>query len=289
MAEMLGESETQRVRSFDALRAYLRSASGLILDADKRYLVESRLTSIMRREAMAGLSDLVRALEHNKMPRLAQEVVQAMTIIETYFFRVKLPFDYFRDSILPELIKARAAQKQIRIWCAASSTGQELYSLAMIVDEAASRLAGWRVEIFGTDLSEAALARAKDALYSQFEVQRGLTIQQLLRYFTQVGDMWQLKESVRARVQYRHMNLLDEYSFLGNFDIIFCRNVLIYFDTARKSDVLNRMTRILAPDGFLILGAAESIIGLDTKLAPHPQYRGVLVRDTHAQTLSKKT
>lgn len=288
MTELLGESEAQRVRSFDALRAYLRRASGLILDADKRYLVESRLTAIMRRESMANLSDLVRALELNSTPRLAQEVVQAMTINETYFFRDKLPFDIFRDSILPEMIKARQQQRQIRIWCAASSTGQEAYSLAIIVDEASARLAGWRVDIVGTDLSEAALSRARVAQYSQFEVQRGLTTQQLLKYFTQVGDMWQLKDSIRTRVQYRHMNLLDEYALLGNFDIIFCRNVLIYFDAPRKSDVLSRMTRLLAPDGVIILGAAESIIGLDTKLATHPKLRGVLVRDTHAQTLSKK-
>lgn len=288
MTELLGESEAQRVRSFDALRAYLRRASGLILDPDKRYLVESRLTSIMRRESMGTLSDLVRALELNSTPRLAQEVVQAMTINETYFFRDKLPFDNFRDSILPEMIKARAQQRQIRIWCAASSTGQEAYSLSIIVEEAGARIPGWRVDIVGTDLSEAALTRARAAQYSQFEVQRGLTTQQLLKYFTQVGDMWQLKDSIRTRVQYRHMNLLDEYALLGSFDIIFCRNVLIYFDAPRKSDVLNRMTRILAPDGVIILGAAESVIGLDTKLSTHPKLRGVLIKEAHAQTLSKK-
>jgi chemotaxis protein methyltransferase CheR len=288
MVQPLGETEAQRVRSFDALRAYLRQASGLILDADKRYLVESRLTTIMRRESMTGLSDLVHALETNRVPRLAQEVIQAMTINETYFFRDKLPFDTFRDSLLPDLIKARATQKQIRIWCAAASTGQELYSLAMILEEASSRIPGWRTEIFGTDLSEAALARAKEALYSQFEVQRGLSTQQLLRYFTQTGDMWKLKENIRSRVTFKHMNLLDDYTLLGTFDIIFCRNVLIYFDAARKSDVLRRMTRTLASDGFILLGAAESIIGLDTQLAPHPRYRGVLVRESHALTLSKK-
>lgn len=288
MVELLGESEAQRVRSFDALRAYLRRESGLILDADKRYLVESRLTSIMRRESMTTLTDLVRALELNRTPRLAQDVVQAMTINETYFFRDRLPFDTFRNNILPDVMRVRAPQRSIRIWCAASSTGQEAYSLAIILEEAQARLAGWKVEIMATDLSEAALTRAREAVYSQFEVQRGLTTAQLLRYFTQVGDMWQLKDQIRQRVTYRHLNLLNEYALLGSFDIIFCRNVLIYFEAPRKSDVLNRMTRILSPEGAIILGAAESIIGLETQLAPHPQYRGVLIRDTHAQSLTKK-
>ncbi len=288
MVELLGESEAQRVRSFDALRAYLRRESGLILDADKRYLVESRLTAIMRRESMNTLTDLVKALEAKVKPRLAQEVVQAMTINETYFFRDRLPFDTFRNNILPDVIKARAAQRSIRIWCAASSTGQEAYSLAIILEETQAKLAGWKVEIMATDLSEAALSRAKEALYSQFEVQRGLTTAQLLKYFTQVGDMWQLKDQIRKRVTYRHLNLLNEYALLGNFDIIFCRNVLIYFEAARKGDVLNRMTRILSPSGAIILGAAESIIGLNTKLAPHPQYRGVLIQEAHAQSLTKK-
>lgn len=288
MAELLGESEAQKVRSFDALRAYLRRESGLILDADKRYLVESRLTPIMRRESMTNLSELVRALELNRTPRLAQEVVQAMTINETYFFRDRLPFDTLRDAILPELIRNRTTQRKLRIWCAAASTGQEPYSIALIVEEASSRMPGWKVDIVGTDLSEAALARAKEGVYSQFEVQRGLSTPQLLRYFNQVREMWQLKENIRSKVTYRHMNLLSDYTMLGNFDIIFCRNVLIYFEAVKKAEVLNKMTRILAPDGVILLGAAESVIGLDTQLVPHPQYRGVLVRSTHAQTLSKK-
>ncbi len=288
MTEFLGESEAQKVRSFDALRAYLRRESGLILDADKRYLVESRLSPIIRRESMNGLSDLVRILELNRAPRLAQEVVQAMTINETYFFRDRLPFETLRNEILPELIRTRAAKKSIRIWCAAASTGQEPYSIALIMEEMAARMPGWRVEIIGTDLSEAALARAKEGLYSQFEVQRGLSTAQLLKYFNQIRDMWQLKENIRSRVKYRHMNLLGDYGMLGTFDVIFCRNVLIYFDAAKKSEVLNKMTRILAPDGAIFLGAAESVIGLDTKLTPHPQHRGVLVNHAHAQTLTKK-
>ena len=277
MTGPLGESEPQRAKSFDSLCAYLRRTSGLVLDADKRYLVESRVTPVMRRAGMSQLGELVRVLEHGKMPALAQEVVQAMTINETYFFRDRTPFDILREQLLPELIASRATQKRIRVWCAASSTGQEAYSISMILDEFGARLGGWRVEIVATDLSEAALDKAKKATYSQFEVQRGLSTAQLLRYFDQIGDMWTLKQTIRSRVEYRHFNLLSDYTALGSFDFIFCRNVLIYFEPERKADVLNRMTRVLAPDGVLALGASESIIGLNTKLKQHPKHRGFFV------------
>lgn len=268
------ESEAQRLQSYDALCAYLRRASGLVLDSDKRYLVESRIAPIVRREGFSGLTDLVRAMERGLHPGLAQEVVQAMTINETYFFRDKLPFDKLRDVFLPELITARASRRALRIWCAASSTGQEPYSIAMILDELAARMPGWRMEIVATDISEAVLTKAKIGTYSQFEVQRGLSTVQLLRYFTQNRDGWQLNAPVRSKVTFRQFNLLDDFSSLGNFDLIFCRNVLIYFEPNRKADVLNRMSRILADDGTVVLGASESVLGLSTKLAGHPQHRG---------------
>jgi chemotaxis protein methyltransferase CheR len=277
MSRQWGESETQKTKSFDSLCAYLRRASGLVLDADKRYLVESRVTPVMHRAGLSDLGDLVRVLEQGRMPALAQEVVQAMTINETYFFRDRFPFDALRESILPELIARRTAQKRLRVWCAAASTGQEPYSISMILDEFGARLAGWRVDIVATDLSETALAKAKKAVYSQFEVQRGLSTAQLLRYFDQIGDMWQLKETIRSRVDYRHFNLLGDYAALGNFDLIFCRNVLIYFDPERKADVLNRMTRVLSTGGLLALGASESVMGLNTKLKQSPQHRGYFV------------
>jgi chemotaxis protein methyltransferase CheR len=276
MSPFAGENEAQKVRSFDSLCAYLRKTSGLVLGSDKRYLVESRVTPVMKRAGMTELGDLVRALEAGRMPGLAEEVVQAMTINETYFFRDRFPFDTLRQKILPRLIVSRAQQKKIRIWSAASSTGQEAYSIAMIIEESSPALSSWQVEIIGTDLSQNALNTARKALYSQFEVQRGLTPEQIQRYFTPVGHMWQLKDSVRSRVEFRHYNLLDNYAPLGRFDLIFCRNVLIYFDADRKSDVLNRMSQILAPDGLLAIGASESIIGLNTRLRPHSEYRGFL-------------
>jgi chemotaxis protein methyltransferase CheR len=268
------ESEAQKTQSYDALCAYLRKASGLVLDSDKRYLVESRIAPIVRREGFSGLTELVRAMERGLHPGLAQEVVQAMTINETYFFRDKLPFDKLREVFLPELIASRANKRSIRIWCAASSTGQEPYSIAMILDEFASRMPGWRTEIVATDISEAVLQKAKAGIYSQFEVQRGLSTAQLLKYFTQVREDWQLSPNIRSKVTFRHFNLLDDYNMLGQFDIIFCRNVLIYFDPPRKTDILNRMSRLLAEDGMIVLGASESVLGLSTRLATHPQHRG---------------
>jgi len=278
-----GESEAQRLRSYDALRAYLRRASGLVLDSDKLYLVESRLGPIVTRQGFSGLTDLVRAMERGSIPGLAQDVVEAMTINETFFFRDRLPFEKLRDVILPSLISARADERALRIWCAASSTGQEPYSIAMVLEEFAHRLAGWRVEIAATDLSQAVLAKGRAGMYSQFEVERGLTTAQLLRFFTQIRDGWQLNASIRARVSFSRFNLLDDYAALGRFDIIFCRNVLIYFDPARKTDVLNRMVHILARDGFIVLGASENVLGLSTNLAAHPEHRSLFQRARRAE------
>jgi chemotaxis protein methyltransferase CheR len=268
------EDEAQKLKSYDALCAYLRRASGLVLDSDKRYLVESRVAPIVRREGFSGLTELLRAMERGLHPGLAQEVVQAMTINETYFFRDKLPFDKLREFFLPELIEARSTRRSLRIWCAASSTGQEPYSISMILDEFQQRLAGWRLEIVATDISEAVLTKARLGCYSQFEVQRGLSTAQLLRYFVQTRDGWQVNAAIRSKVTFRQFNLLDDYAVLGQFDLIFCRNVLIYFEPNRKADVLNRMARILADDGVVVLGASESVMGLSTKLAAHPQHRG---------------
>ncbi|MGF1621505.1 MAG: CheR family methyltransferase [Rhodomicrobiaceae bacterium] len=276
MSAFASESEAQKSRSFDSLCAYLRRTSGLVLGSDKRYLVESRVTPVMKRAGVSGLTELVTALEQGRMPGLAEEVVQAMTINETYFFRDRFPFDLLRHKILPKMIVGRAPQKKIRIWSAASSTGQEGYSIAMIIEEASPCLASWQVEIVATDLSQNALSTAQKGLYSQFEVQRGLTPEQIQKYFKPVGHLWQLKDNIRSRVQFKHFNLLDSYSSLGKFDIIFCRNVLIYFEPERKADVLNRMAQILAPDGVLAIGASESVIGLNTKLKAHPEYRGFL-------------
>jgi chemotaxis protein methyltransferase CheR len=202
-------------------------------------------------------------------------VVEAMTTNETFFFRDKVPFEHFRGSIMPEILQARAGRKSLRIWCAAGSTGQEPYSLAMCLKEMGAALAGWRVEILATDLSQEVLEKSKAGIYSQFEVQRGLPIQMLVKYFKQIGELWQINPDIRAMVQHRQFNLLHDFSGLAVFDVIFCRNVLIYFDQDTKINIFNRLAKIIEPDGFLALGAAETVVGLTEAFKPYPEKRGL--------------
>ena len=264
-------------QDFDYLRKLLRERSGLVLSADKQYLAESRLVPVARRHSIATLAELIGQVRANEHAPLAAEVVEAMTTNETFFFRDKLPFDHFRDTVLPALTTARARDKRIRIWCTAASTGQEPYSLAMIIRECSALLAGFRTDIIATDLSGEVLTRAKAGIYSQFEVQRGLPIQQLVKYFSQVGDNWQITPDIRAMVQFRPLNLLKDFSTLGTFDMVFCRNVLIYFDQDTKINVLNRIARQMPETGFLSLGAAETVVGLTDAFKPMAEKRGLYV------------
>jgi chemotaxis protein methyltransferase CheR len=257
------------------LRKLLKERSGLMLSADKQYLVESRLLPVARKAGVAGLSGLVQKLKEPGVESLTTEVVEAMTTNESFFFRDKIPFDLFRNQIMPALLTARSAQRSIRIWCAAASTGQEPYSLAMCLKEMAGKVAGWRIEMLGTDLSTEVLEKARAGIYSQFEVQRGLPIQLLVKYFAQVGETWQVAPELRAMVQYKPLNLLQNFSHLGQFDVVFCRNVLIYFDQPTKIEVLERMARLVQPDGFLVLGAAETVVGLTDAFKPVPDHRGL--------------
>lgn len=259
---------------YDYLRKLLRERSGLVLSPDKQYLVESRLTPVARRAGIATLSELVQKLK-GANEKLTVDVVEAMTTNESFFFRDKIPFDHFRDAIIPGLLAARARERRIRIWCAAASTGQEPYSLAMCLREMKDKLTGWRVEILATDLSTEVLEKARAGIYSQFEVQRGLPITMLVKYFSQTGDTWQIAPEIRAMVQYRPFNLLSDFAGFGNFDVVFCRNVLIYFDQETKISVLNRIARQVQPDGFLVLGAAETVVGLTDAFKPVADKRGL--------------
>lgn len=260
---------------YEYLRKLLKERSGLALSNEKQYLVESRLLPLARREGLAGLPELVKKLKEPGAHRLVVDVVEAMMTNESLFFRDKAPFDHFRDIIMPELLKARATHKRIRIWCAAASTGQEPYSLAMALLEMARATAGYRIEILATDLANDVLEKAKAGIYSQFEVQRGLPIQYLVKYFTQIGETWRVAPEIRAMVEYRQLNLMHPFPSLGIFDVVFCRNVMIYFDQPTKIDVLDRIERVLAPDGYLVLGAAETVIGLTPKFKPLPDRRGL--------------
>ena len=259
---------------YEYLRKFLRDHSGLDLSADKQYLIESRLLPLARKAGLSGIGELVQKLQGGSSA-LVTSVVEAMTTNETFFFRDKVPFDHFRDTIMPEVIKARAGRRSVRIWCAAGSTGQEPYSLAMCLKEMGAALTGWRVEIIATDLSQEVLEKAKAGIYSQFEVQRGLPIQMLMKYFKQTGETWQINPELRAMIQHRQLNLLHDFAQLGTFDVIFCRNVLIYFDQDTKINIFGRLAKIMEPDGFLVLGAAETVVGLTDVFKPFPDKRGL--------------
>lgn len=262
-------------QDFDYLRKLLRERSGLVLSAEKQYLAESRLVPVARRHSIATLGELVAKLKTAEQSPLATDVIEAMATNETFFFRDKLPFDHFRDTVLPALITARAREKRIRIWCTAASTGQEPYSLAMVLREFGAKLAGFRTEIIATDISADVLARAKAGIYSQFEVQRGLPIQLLVKFFSQVGETWQIAPEIRAMVEFRPLNLLKDFSALGTFDMVFCRNVLIYFDQDTKIGIFNRIARQVPDDGYLVLGAAETVVGLTDAFKPVADRRGL--------------
>jgi len=259
---------------YEFLRKFLKERSGLDLSADKQYLVESRLIPLARKAGLPGIDELVQQIK-NGSAAVASDVVEAMTTNETFFFRDKIPFDHLREMIIPDLLQARAAKRSLRIWCAAASTGQEPYSIAMCLKEMGAALAGWRIEIIGTDISQQVLEKSKSGIYSQFEVQRGLPIQLLVKYFKQTGEMWQISPEIRAMIQYRQLNLLQDFSSLGKFDLIFCRNVLIYFDQEMKTSIFNRLAKTLESDGFLALGAAETVVGLTDAFKPHPDRRGI--------------
>ncbi len=259
---------------YEYLRKLLKERSGLDLSADKQYLIESRLLPLARKAGLADIGELVQKLQGGSSA-LITSVVEAMTTNETFFFRDKVPFDHFRDTIMTEIIKARASRRSVRIWCAAGSTGQEPYSLAMCLKEMGAALTGWRVEIIATDLSQEVLEKSKAGIYSQFEVQRGLPIQMLVKYFKPNGETWQVNPELRAMIQHRQLNLLQDFSHLGTFDVIFCRNVLIYFDQETKINIFNRLARQVEPDGFLVLGAAETVVGLTESFKPIPDRRGL--------------
>lgn len=245
--------------AFARLRRLLASVAGISLDVDKLYLAESRLAPVMWDNGGVDLAELMRRIEKNEDEKLLQAVIDAMTTNETFFFRDRAPFEQFQREWLPALMAKRKDVRRLRIWSAACSTGQEPYSLAMALEEEAAALRDWSVEISATDLCETALEAARRGVYSQFEAQRGLSTARLLRHFEQYNGNWRVNERLRARVAFRKLNLLSNFRDTGPFDLIFCRNVLIYFDPDVKRDVLARLSEVIADDGYLILGAAETV------------------------------
>jgi chemotaxis protein methyltransferase CheR len=257
--------------SFDMLAGVLRAGSGLAIGPDKIYLLETRLAPLLKQHDLPNLDALADRLRPGTSTnRLALErlVIEAMTTNESFFFRDEKPFTHVRSQALPALLASRPANARLRIWSAAASTGQEAYSLAMILSELRAQIGGHCIEIIGTDLSRDALARAQAGLYTQFEVQRGLPMQYLVKYFRREGLTWRIADSLRAMVSFREWNLLSDLRPLGQFDIVFCRNVLIYFDQPTKTRVLDAIARQMAPDGRLYLGGAETVLGLTDQFVP---------------------
>lgn len=257
---------------FAPIAAMLRARSGLVLGEDKLYLLETRLAPLMAREGVRDLAGLAGRMRPGTV--LERDVVEAMTTNETLFFRDLKPFDALRKHVLPALHGARPAGAAIRIWSAAASTGQEAYSIAMVLKDMASALPERRFEIVGTDLSRDALQRARDGVYTQFEIQRGLPMQMLVKYFDKHDQSWRVKPALRDTVSFREANLLTDFSMLGKFDIVFCRNVLIYFDAPTKGRVLDAIARQMPADGVLFLGGAETVLGLTQAFRPHPAAGG---------------
>lgn len=275
--------------SFDLISGILYAGSGLFLTRDKEYLLESRLAPILKASGLTNLDMLadrfreLRLKGSTSTSSLETQVIEAMTTNESFFFRDDKPFAHFRTDALPRLLATRQAGTRIRIWSAASSSGQEAYSLAMILAEHKPQLASGAVECVGTDISCEQLVRAQNGLYTQFEVQRGLPMKYLVKYFHKDGANWRLSDAIRAMVQFRFWNLLSDLKPLGQFDIVFCRNVLIYFDQPTKARVLAAIAQQMAPDGLLYLGGAETVVGITDAFSTVPGERGVYKRTKTAK------
>jgi chemotaxis protein methyltransferase CheR len=272
-----------RPEDVETIRAMVHARSGVVIDPEKTYQIETGLAPVARRAGFASLPDLVQAIRAQRDERLLWAATEALTSSETSFFRDRVPFRVFREEILPTLIADRG-DKPIRVWCAAAGTGQEPYSLAMILDDERAKLADARVELFASDISERSLERAQRGLYTQFEVQRGLPIRLLVRHFEKVEEQWSLSPRIRQMVRWRRINLLADLRPLGRFDVIFCRNVIASFDEPTRRRVLDQLANALPADGWLVLGADETLGGASERLRPVAGRRGIYApsREAHA-------
>jgi chemotaxis protein methyltransferase CheR len=263
---------------FDYIRSLVLARSALVLEPGKEYLVESRLEPLALQEGFPSLCQLIECLRHNSFGPLHRKVVEAMATSETMFFRDLRPFEVLRTIVLPELVKKREGERILNVWCAACSTGQEPYSVAMLIREHFPAILGWTLRIIASDISRDVLARARQGSYSQLEVNRGLPAPLLLKYFAKKNDRWQLKEEVRRMVELLEINLVEPWPAMPMMDIIFMRNVLIYVGVDMKKAVLMKVRRLLRPDGVLLLGGSESTIYLDESFEPFPAGRPAVYR-----------
>ncbi len=266
-----------RPDEFQFLSQLLKQRSGLVLGEDKTYLIESRLLPIARSQNLQDISQLCNLLKTKPSETLLVEIIEAMTTNESSFFRDIKPYDCLRNIVFP-MVMQKQPSKTMRIWSAACSTGQEPYSTAICIQEDMAKMAGWRFEILATDLARKVVDKAELGIYSQFEAQRGLPIQMLVKYFSSRPDTtWQVKDNIRSMVNFRTANLLEEYGAMGKLDIIFLRNVLIYFDDATKAQITEKMSRALLPHGVLILGATESLVDPNGRFKSLDNFRGAYV------------
>lgn len=263
---------------FDFVSTLVRQSSAIVLERDKAYLVESRLLPVARELGAGSVEALVEQLRRAPRGPLRSRVVEAMTTNETSFFRDQHPFHALSATVLPELLEARRTTRTLNIWCAAASSGQEPYSIAMLLDEALATTPGWRVRLLATDISEQMLERTRQGLYSQLEVNRGMPAAQLVRHFRREGAAWRVNDNLRRMVETRFLNLVEDWGAMPPMDVVFLRNVLIYFDVATKRQVLAQVRKVLAPDGYLFLGAAEMTMGVDEAWERVPAGRSSMYR-----------
>ncbi|MCF7765789.1 MAG: protein-glutamate O-methyltransferase CheR [Verrucomicrobia bacterium] len=250
---------------YDFARRIVRQQCGIVLDDNKQFLLETRIIPVARQHGFGSIAELISSMQKRRRLDLEADITEALTTNETYFFRDVHPFDALKTVVLPELIKARSAERRLSIWCGASSTGQEPYSMAMLLYDEFPQLLSWKVDFIATDYSEETLQRAREGAYNQLEVNRGLPAHKLTKHFTYDGVVWRLKDRLRKMVQFRHLNLLKPWPGMPKLDLVFLRNVLIYFDLPTKQAILGKIRDRLQPDGFLFLGAAETTMNIDNE------------------------
>ncbi len=267
------------ITDFEIYSELLKTKSGLTLTQDKSYLLVSRLNPVAKKWGYDDIPAMTHALRAVPPKDLVNDIIEAMTTNETSFFRDNTPFDVFKNTVIPHYQKKNPPNKKMRIWCAAASSGQEPYSLAMMLKEEQAKLPGWQFEIVATDISHEILDQAREGVYTQFEIQRGLPITLLMKYFSQQPDnKWAINDEIKNMVNYKYFNLLDGMTSLGKFDVVFCRNVLIYFDQPTKKDVMERIHPLMADDGFFFLGGAETVLGITEQFKNVPNCRGLYAK-----------
>ena len=255
---------------FDFISKIVREQSAIVLEKGKEYLVESRLMPLVHQEKLESLENLVKQIKMKPRGTLKDAVIEAMTTNETSFYRDIHPFETLKNVILPELIEKRKTQKELSIWCGASSSGQEPYSLIMLLKNSFPQLNIWKTNFSASDISNQMLNRCKSGIYSQLEINRGLPAPLMVKYFERIGTEWQVKEELRKMIQFRIINLSEAWPMMAPLDLIMMRNVLIYFDVEMKKNILGRIRKLLKPDGYLFLGAAETTLNLDENFERMP-------------------